>query len=617
MKKKILAGVMLATMIFSLTACGGSEGAKNNKVAENDFEKTLDVYSTYYKEEINPNDSSDFGVSITLDKHGMPVMIVAEISENSVNSTIYVAENGKVEAIKDFRKTDDAIYTYMDGIIRVDTGSNEYEYYQLDGSKLISIDDVINNAYNNWNSEISAEFKSNIGDELSYEYLCMLGTSVGSEVFHIGDDDTSEFTFEQVSSNVSELYELVYKEIYTGDVNFSAYNSLLELDVCNNGDDGHVLSSPLLSFGEMYELTSSDFQYYIRALKEKGSMNWEDYYVWHWNWFVAESDDISRFEKLDMEDVIQRDISLMDKLDVFKKQEDSDELNDYKTAIVLYAIYNKQFDLLDSIELTKKMTPSEVLDAINVNGEFYNNAVQSIDSTGQTLSSIIGFDNFYGSDGSQSEEAKVLKEYMENNIVKSTKTETLKAFYEFVQNSSEVLASLPKEPAWKEIYTSFLKKHTSEIGRCALAYLNDDNIPELFICSEATPSHGRGVKIYTISGEEVKQLGTQEYGSNGSVNVFEKTGIIRTEFVGMGEDNISYFKMNNNNDFEKLGNLLITDFDSSDETKIKYYLDGTEITKEQWENKDKELMPQDVYGDLVPNDSLTAEQLIEKIANMQ
>lgn len=37
MKKKILAGVMLATMIFSLTACGSSEGntssGKNDSVA--------------------------------------------------------------------------------------------------------------------------------------------------------------------------------------------------------------------------------------------------------------------------------------------------------------------------------------------------------------------------------------------------------------------------------------------------------------------------------------------------------------------------------------------------------------------------------------------------------
>ena len=344
MRKKILEGVMLVTMVLSLTACVSKKDAADDKVNEKIFGETLDLYATYYKDEINPNDTSDYGVTITLDKNAMPVMIVAELSGDVVNRTIYAVENKKVEAIKDFRKLDDAIYTYMDGIIRVKKGSNEYEYYQLDGSELININEVIKSSYEKWNTETAKQFKSN-NTEINYKYLRVIGTALGVDEFHIGNDSKSEITFKQISLDISELFDSIYAEIYPEDVKISAYNSWVFADADSEDNEdyvGHVLSSPLLSYGEMYELSSSEFQYYIRALKEKGSMNWKDYYVWHWNFFFTESDnEMDGGLRLGLEDVIQRDFSLMDKMEIFNKQEDSSKLYRYKTAVVLYALYNK------------------------------------------------------------------------------------------------------------------------------------------------------------------------------------------------------------------------------------------------------------------------------------
>lgn len=43
-------------MVLSLTACVSKKDAANDKVNEKIFGETLDLYATYYKDEINPND---------------------------------------------------------------------------------------------------------------------------------------------------------------------------------------------------------------------------------------------------------------------------------------------------------------------------------------------------------------------------------------------------------------------------------------------------------------------------------------------------------------------------------------------------------------------------------
>lgn len=175
--------------------------------------------------------------------------------------------------------------------------------------------------------------------------------------------------------------------------------------------------------------------------------------------------------------------------------------------------------------------------------------------------------------------------------------------------------ALAEVPKWKQVYIDYLSTHKNEIGGCAIGYLNDDDIPEVFICEEECPSHGAGVQIFTVIDGKMKQVGKQEYGSNGMVDIFEKTGIIKSEYVGMGEDSIIYYKMNNNGDADILADMLITEVDMPENSQ--YFINETEVTKEQWENKEKEIVPSDKSEVFAPAESLTVQETQEAIINWE
>ena len=175
--------------------------------------------------------------------------------------------------------------------------------------------------------------------------------------------------------------------------------------------------------------------------------------------------------------------------------------------------------------------------------------------------------------------------------------------------------ALAEVPKWKQVYIDYLSTHKNEIGGCAIGYLNDDDIPEVFICEEECPSHGAGVQIFTVIDGKMKQVGKQEYGSNGMVDIFEKTGIIKSEYVGMGEDSIIYYKMNDNGDADILADMLITEVDMPENSQ--YFINETEVTKEQWENKEKEIVPSDKSEVFAPAESLTVQETQEAIINWE
>lgn len=188
---------------------------------------------------------------------------------------------------------------------------------------------------------------------------------------------------------------------------------------------------------------------------------------------------------------------------------------------------------------------------------------------------------------------------------------TAEEMLDYLENGT----ALPEVAAWKKAYIKYLSSHESEIGGCELAYLNDDEIPELFVHTEESPSHGSGAKIFTVEDGEVKQVGDREYGSSGCVGVFEKEGIILSEFCGMGEVDSCYYRLNEENSLEEIVHLLITDADLPENSK--YYIDNVEVTEKQWEKKCEEVEPDNVEKKWVVSEPLTANEMSEKIAGMK
>ena len=174
-------------------------------------------------------------------------------------------------------------------------------------------------------------------------------------------------------------------------------------------------------------------------------------------------------------------------------------------------------------------------------------------------------------------------------------------------------ASAVSDTEWKDAYIDYLSAHADGVGGCALAYLNDDEIPELFIHREKSPSHGAGARILTVIDGSVQQVGKQEYGSYGCVQIYERTGIFNSFDSGMGECHNFFYKMKENGKVEQIA-YLCEKMDTPE--TMKYYIEDAEVTKEEWDSKYAEVEPDTVEEKTVPSESLTAEEMQEEIRNM-
>lgn len=192
--------------------------------------------------------------------------------------------------------------------------------------------------------------------------------------------------------------------------------------------------------------------------------------------------------------------------------------------------------------------------------------------------------------------------------------EIVEAIKKYDQTNSTVTAA-NASTQWKDAYVEYLSSHKNEIGGCELAYLNNDDISELFTHTEKSPSHAAGVPILTVMNGKVKQIGDHEYGSSGCVGVFERSGILLSEYCGMGEIDSTYYKINQSNELEKIAHLLVTDADLPE--KSKYYINDDEVAKKQWENKCAEIEPDNIEKKWVVSEPLTVDKMKKKISNMK
>lgn len=173
---------------------------------------------------------------------------------------------------------------------------------------------------------------------------------------------------------------------------------------------------------------------------------------------------------------------------------------------------------------------------------------------------------------------------------------------------------------WQLGYIDYLNENQSDIGHASLGYLNDDDIPELFIINEKDPSHSCTVQIYSYIDGKVKKItadsiGYSEFGSYGYVAYYDNTGIIVSSDSGMGASECIYIKMNDDGTTEVLLRLHATDIDRPEEAK--YYVDDTEVTEEKYNNASKQVIPADVEISGAPDEDSTVSDVINQISQMQ
>jgi hypothetical protein len=146
-----------------------------------------------------------------------------------------------------------------------------------------------------------------------------------------------------------------------------------------------------------------------------------------------------------------------------------------------------------------------------------------------------------------------------------------------------------------QAYQNFISADYSSGYVYTMGYLDDDDIPEVFVTSD-TPNHGDGQWIYTMKNGEVSKLGEYAYGEYGYVTYYEKNSIVLSIYEGFGEYQENYYKLENGalNVWHK---LLVENYDSFEDEWI-CSIDGGEVDVDTYNSYEENLTADIDYSEI-------------------
>lgn len=158
--------------------------------------------------------------------------------------------------------------------------------------------------------------------------------------------------------------------------------------------------------------------------------------------------------------------------------------------------------------------------------------------------------------------------------------------------AEEIEIELP-EPYMEAYYDFLLRywkaymKNSYSKGRFVLAYIDEDDIPELLIIE--MPCHATSVSVYTYYDGKVKELGA--YGSTGRMRFVDGKGMIENYYRGSGLQYSAYYQINDGQE-QKLCEFFYYEPYVLDEVNILpveecYVVDDVEVTQAEYEEREK------------------------------
>ena len=160
--------------------------------------------------------------------------------------------------------------------------------------------------------------------------------------------------------------------------------------------------------------------------------------------------------------------------------------------------------------------------------------------------------------------------------------------------------------SYMKAYQQFLESYVEESkytqwARVTLAFIDDDNVPELILIENK--SHATGVKVDTYSQESVIEIG--EFGSMGSMQYVERGGMILSGWSGMGECDSNFYQVEGGE--AKLVCSLMS-YEQPDGLYELYEIDGVSVTEEAHDKKWEELYDAYEYALIGYDDAFAIEE---------
>lgn len=191
-----------------------------------------------------------------------------------------------------------------------------------------------------------------------------------------------------------------------------------------------------------------------------------------------------------------------------------------------------------------------------------------------------------------------------------TLTDTQKRTYK----CSVTVKSSSKSTALKAYY-NFLKSYKFTSDRSTrgfnLAYINNDNIPELVVFDG--DNHSAGGKVYAYVSGKVKYV--SEFGEWGGFEYQEKKGVIRSSWFGNGNSHNTYYKWSGSKLSTIMSSSAIGEFSSNGNFQYKYYINNKKVTMSKYSSSiapyEKGLKSVSVFNSYAVTDSVIKDKLLK------
>ena len=169
--------------------------------------------------------------------------------------------------------------------------------------------------------------------------------------------------------------------------------------------------------------------------------------------------------------------------------------------------------------------------------------------------------------------------------------------------SARIDIKISYSSAWVNGYKKAIKNFTARADfpnevMCSLYDITGDGIPELFI--SGGDYHYMGAEIYSWQGGSLKQFSWisdyngetfYNFGEYGQCMYYPETGLICSQYAGMGDCMMSFYKYKNG----KLVKVFTAEYDNHDPDVVNLLINGEKISRAEYDEAIKPYQGKSIY----------------------
>jgi hypothetical protein len=130
-------------------------------------------------------------------------------------------------------------------------------------------------------------------------------------------------------------------------------------------------------------------------------------------------------------------------------------------------------------------------------------------------------------------------------------------------------------------YQEFISEDDPDAVAYYMGYLDDDDIPEVFVCNSTVPAYTQGQHIYSMKDGVVTDMSDFEIGEYGYLDYYEKNGVVKSWYNGYG-DYYGYYYILTNGKLETWHVVEIINVEEPDDWSC--YVDGEAVDTDTYKS---------------------------------